>query len=376
MIKQIFIVVALFCATTISLSAQNIYPSWYTNGASYYSPIEKNTDTNFAMFVLGTIDEVRCDSAFEIGVFCNDECRTTKPFYTSKRTYDTYKFYSSLVVNGVSGEKYSFRLYDHRNGVEVLAEETPELVDFVADGQYGSVNTGLYELAFKNSTTHRSTLKLTDEIPFQGTQYGITADGIACSYTRNAYLDGGYETLVLPFDADVAALQNEEFVFEKFDGYEGNTIHFVELESGEILKAGVAYLLRYVGTPSDGRREITFTGYQQQVSDNITPTSGWTGTFTAMDGQELAGKYILNIQGNMINKAGNGASLTPYHAYFELPSSTNATKLFVLHKGQTTGVREVRVEHDERVYDLTGRVVSHAPRKGIIVKNNKKIWIQ
>lgn len=378
MIKQIFIVVALFCATTVSLSGQNIYPSWYINGASYYSPVEKNTDTNFAMFVLGTIDEVRCDSAFEVSVFCNEECRTTKPFYTSKRTYDTYKFYSSLVVNGESGEKYSFRLYDHRNGVEVLAEETPVWVDFVADGQYGSVNTGLYELSFKNSTTHRSVLELNDniELPFNGKQYSITADGIECNYTRSAYLDGGYETIVLPFDADITSIKEQGFEFEKFDGFGENTIRFVNLEENEILKAGVAYLFRYTGTPSNNRMEITFEGNQQQLSDEIISNEGWTGTFKEMEGIDLSGCYILNIKGDTMNKAGSLASLKPYHAYLRLPVQYNAAKISVIHIGKTTGINKINVSKGEQIYDLNGKLLKERPQNGIIIKNNKKILIK
>ena len=149
-------VVVLACTTTISLNAQEIVPVWYNAGDSYFKAVTKNTEGNFTMSVMGTIDEVRCDSAYEIGVFCGDECRVSVPFYSTETMFEYFNFYSRLTVNGVAGETFSFRLYDHRNNVEVEAEITPEKLDFVADKHYGSFNTELYDLAFNprlNSVT-------------------------------------------------------------------------------------------------------------------------------------------------------------------------------------------------------------------------------
>lgn len=110
-------------------------------------------------------------------------------------------------------------------------------------------------VTFVNSTTHRNDLLIDDEtnLPYSGTQYSITADGIECSYTRQAYMDGGFESIVLPFDADITDMKGEGFVFEKLETITETSIRFVELEEGENLKAGVAYIFRYTGVPSDGR---------------------------------------------------------------------------------------------------------------------------
>lgn len=376
MIKRLFTIVALMCATIVSLTAQNVYPSWHKNSDFHFTKKKLTTQSNFTMMVIGTIDGERCDSAFEIGVFCGDECREVKAFYAKKKI-PAIGHFSSLVVNGVEGESFGFRIYDHRNNVEVEATICPQEISFVADAEYGSSNS-FYELAFNNSTTHRAALDIDDatDLPYAGKQYGITADGIACSYTRNAYLDGGYETIVLPFDADITSIKAAGFIFEKFEGFGENTIKFVELVEDEELKAGIPYLFRYAGEPNDGRMEIVFTANAQQTSDEISDQEGWTGTFKAMDGNAIAGKYILNVKGDKMQKAGSGASLAPYHCYLELPAGTDAASLSVSHRGNTTGINNIQEHNSEEIFDLYGRKLNEIPHNGIIIKNNKKIYIK
>lgn len=379
MIRKLFTVVAFLCATTVSLYAQT--PDWYENGENYFSAVNKNTADNFTMTVMGTIDGVRCDDAFEIGVFCGEECRLSQPFYSTSPVFEYFGYFSMLTVRGEKGETFSFRLYDHRNQVEVEAANPPQLIDFKADAAYGSFNNGLYDLAFVNSTTHRNDLLIDDatDLPFTGNQYPITADGIVCRYTRNACLDGGYETIVLPFDADISEIKALGFVFEKFEGIGDNTIRFVELEDDEMLQAGVAYIFRYAGDASDGSKEIVFTANMDQMSDELKAHNGWAGTFKAMDGFELEGKYILNIVGDKMQRAGSGASLPPYHAYLELPAEVNIMALSVSHRGMgdVTEIERLQVDYSsEDVFDIQGRKLKNASMKGIVISNNKKYYIK
>ena len=375
MIKKLVAVVALLCATTVSLFAQT--PDWYNNGENYFKAVNKNTADNFTMIVTATIDGVRCDDAFEIGVFCGNECRLSKPFYSNLLEY--YGYYSMLTVKGEKGETFSFRLYDHRNKVEVEVVTSPEM-EFKADAVYGSFDDGLYDLTFVKSATHRASLVVDDatDLPFTGVQYPITTNSIECSYTRSAYLDGGYETIVLPFDADITSIKQKGFVFEKFDKFGDNTIKFVELDEGENLKAGVPYLFSYAGDPSDGRKEIEFVGTMPTMNDKIVGSEGWTGTFKAMEGDGIRGKYILNIKGDKMQKASAQASLAPYHCYLELPADVNVATLAVSHRtNDATTIGNVMVHDDtEVVYDLCGRKLDKIPESGVVIKNNKKIYIK
>ena len=379
MIKKLFTIVALLCATMASLTAQNVFPDWYNNKDNHYSAIKINSQSSITITAIGSIDGVRCDSAYELGVFCkeNHECRSSEPFFTDRDLLDKIGYYSMSQVTGVSGETFYFRLYDHRNQVEVKAKITPDDIPFANDAILGNLDN-LYELAFNGSTTHRAVLEIDDDtdLPFSGTQYSITADGIACSYTRNAYLDGGYETIVLPFDADITSIKDAGFVFEKFEGFGENTIKFVELEENE-LQAGVPYLFRYSGIPSDGNQEIEFVAIMDKVDDTIIATQGWTGTFKRMNGAEIAGKYILNDKGNQMQEADVSAWLNPYHGYLELPAGVNASALSVVHRGNTTDIDAPNVQEvPEVIYDLYGRKLMDMPRNGIVIKGNKKVLIK
>ena len=382
MIKKLFTIVALLCATMVSLTAQNIYPDWYNNNENHYDAVEFDSQSSMAITAIGYIDGVRCDDAYELGIFCKekDECRSSAPFFTNSSLFNKFGYFTMSQIYGVSGETFYFSLYDHRNQVEVKAEITPDDIPFANEAILGNWNN-LYELAFNNSTTHRAVLEIDDatNLPFSGTQYSITADGIVCRYTRNAYLDGGYETIVLPFDADISEIKALGFVFERFEGFGDNTIKFVELDEGENLKAGVPYIFRYSGTPSNDREEIVFSGRPQQVNDAIVTNEGWTGTFKRMSGSEIEGHYILNIEGSMMQMASEKAWLDPYHAYLDLSESIDVSTLSVSHRSATTNVDEVLQENvcdEEIMFDLSGKRVKNPSAGDVIIKNNKKIYIR
>lgn len=381
MINRLFTVVAFLCATTVSLLAQstNPYaPKWTRNGF-YFIPNAENTENTLTITARGTIDGVRCDSAYEVGVFVGDRCVVRNNIYSSERYYKRHGYYTTLNVKANRNEVLSFRIYDHRNNVEVGFNEPPATIKFVADASYGSISSELYEIAFNSSTTHRNApLELNDAADFEGCQYSITADGFTCSYIRNAYLDGGYESIVLPFDAEIKAIKEAGFVFEKLETITETSIRFVELEEDEILKAGVAYIFRYAGTPSDERKEIRFEAKVQSACDDVVWNEGWTGTFKTLKGEDIAGKYILNIKGDKVQKASSKASLPPYHAYLELPT-INVASLYVSHGEETTEIGEVQEKSENNsdiIYDLNGRSLKQMPSKAIIIKNGKKLYVK
>lgn len=140
----------------------------------------------------------------------------------------------------------------------------------------------------------------------------------------------------------------------------------------------VAYVLCYVGIPSNDRMEVTFTGRHNQITDALFNNDGWTGSFNAMEGSQIAGKYILNIKGNKMQKAGSGASLSPYHAYFEAPQFVNMSRMTVSHNEHTTGIENTSDSRndDSRTFDLSGRVVNPRHYKGIVISNRKKVLVK
>ena len=97
-----------------------------------------------------------------------------------------------------------------------------------------------------------------------------------------------------------------------------------------------------------------------------------------MSGNEVAGKYILNLTGDKMQKAGSGASLAPYHACLTLPEHLNTAMLTVVHSRVTTGIDKLQQHGDgaEIIYDLSGRIIKELPRSGMIIKNQKKIYVK
>jgi hypothetical protein len=115
------------------------------------------------------------------------------------------------------------------------------------------------------------------------------------------------------------------------------------------------------------------------MSDELKAQNGWAGTFKAMDGSELKGKYILNVNGDEMRRAGSGASLPPYHAYLELPAEVNIMALSVSHRGagDVTEIERLQVDYSsEDVFDIQGRKLKNASMKGIVISNNKKYYIK
>ena len=115
------------------------------------------------------------------------------------------------------------------------------------------------------------------------------------------------------------------------------------------------------------------------MSDELKADNGWGGTFKAMDGSELEGKYILNIDGDEMQRAGSEASLPPYHAYLELPAEVNIMALSVSHRsvGDATEIERLQVDYSsEDVFDIQGRKLKNASMKGIVISNNKKYYIK
>lgn len=140
----------------------------------------------------------------------------------------------------------------------------------------------------------------------------------------------------------------------------------------------MAYIFRYTGVPSDGMFELIFKGNSTQVNDAVVNNNGWTGTFNAMDGNQIAGKYILNPKGDMMQRAGSGASLSPYHAYLELPAGMNMSRMKVIHNALVTGIGNITGSNGEgeRMYNLSGCEVNEKQYKGIVVSNSKKVLVK
>ncbi|MEG1586713.1 MAG: chitobiase/beta-hexosaminidase C-terminal domain-containing protein [Bacteroidales bacterium] len=167
-------------------------------------------------------------------------------------------------------------------------------------------------------------LKLTDHKPF-GTSEAFTA--AKATYIRNAYQDGYWESIMLPYN--VAADQMPEgYVFDEFTGISDNAVTFTQVTE---LKAHTPYLMKYTGaTPSDTPAACTFETSGVTIGQDIAQAQ-FTGVYNRT---ATAGKYILGIKDNrsIFGKGGADSYVNPFRAYLNLVVDENAPALRIIHK--------------------------------------------
>ena len=114
---------------------------------------------------------------------------------------------------------------------------------------------------------------------------------------------------------------------------------------------------------------ILASGPLSAIQDNLIATS------EAMDGQALAGKYILAENDGVVGfyKAGSGASLAAGKAYLAVP--TEGARI-ILPGNEATGINAVEAAQAEApVYNLQGQRVEKAA-KGVNIVNGKKFIVK
>ncbi len=194
------------------------------------------------------------------------------------------------------------------------------------------------------------------------------------------YVEWG--TLILPFAADIptATDENEEATLTVYScpGLEsdGTTL---TLEKSETIKACTPYILSgtagtytFSDVPTNGETTSFSSGL---LTGTLVNMSQEDGDFTADSGQ-----YVLQNHEDeglafyQITSESIGVTLNAYHCY--LTSEVVPTALHL--PGMSTGI--VAVEGDMiangAIYDLAGRKVSKAVKKGIYIQNGKKVLVK
>lgn len=200
------------------------------------------------------------------------------------------------------------------------------------------------------------------------------------AYERQAFADGKWETLCLPFAAPVP------------DGFEAEEL--VEISDGQLLfapvasvEAGKPVIVRYVGTAKDGTVPQRWEAGGGTVETG--PAAGsFAGVFDTLRVADSAeGVYLLESSGERFVRAEAGSLLMPFRAFVRPDGGGQAARaaLSVRHLGQEQeGVEAVRAENPAAngpCYDLQGRQVardrlsgaSGTLSPGIYIRNGKKI---
>ena len=203
---------------------------------------------------------------------------------------------------------------------------------------------------------------------------------------RTLYKDGKWNTLCLPFDvvldgsplegADVRALSSADLT----DGI--LTLNFTGEGTITELEAGTPYIIKWES--GDNLVSPLFAGVTvNNASNDFTSADGkvqFKGTYTYRTFSDVDNSVLLMTGDNYLRHPGNGATLKPFRAYFEL-SKGSPVKEFVLNFGEDDpdGIENVQcsmfnVQCDDCWYDLVGRKLSGRPvQNGIYIYNGRKV---
>ena len=187
--------------------------------------------------------------------------------------------------------------------------------------------------------------------------YPVSVEASQMSYVRQLCGDGGWETLVVPFDAAL-----------RFKEIDGDDAVFV---SAKTIPAGEPVLIR---PEKNSTKSENFEIFSQKNKISSLENSGATfcGTFQgfklAEDSEDI---YMLSNDGETFSRALAGSMLSPFRAYMRLSSSRTRLRIIM-----PTGIPSARLSADSKAdvfYDLSGRRAKKDSR-GICVGRNGK-WL-
>ena len=193
-----------------------------------------------------------------------------------------------------------------------------------------------------------------------------TYDEVTVEFTMGA---GKFAAICLPFATTATALGEGVKVWE-FTGFDGN----INLETTTELAAATPYVIY----AENGINGLTFQNVNIENAEAGNVVDGdaiFQGSYVKMPAGTMTGKYGVTPDG-MIKKAGEGASMKAFRAYFEgiTPNAKLACDGVII--GEATGIDTIEnAELTGGLYDLQGRRVNNA-QKGIYIQNGKKFVVK
>ena len=193
-----------------------------------------------------------------------------------------------------------------------------------------------------------------------------TYDEVTVEFTMGA---GKFAAICLPFATTTTAL-GEGVKAWAFNGYDGN----ISLTTTNDLEAGKPYVV-YAANGVNGFNFQNVTIASNEAGSVEQGAATFQGSYVKMPAGTMTGKYGVTPDGR-IKKAGEGASMKAFRAYFEgiTPSAKLACDGVII--GEATGIDTIEnAEFTSELYDLQGRRVNNA-QKGIYIQNGKKFVVK
>ena len=158
----------------------------FENIASHWEPVSLGTSGSMVLIGKIQINDIdQTSDQLELGVFCGNECRGSSRAHLFEYVQPNYYMVDPMVY-GDAGDTYTFRLYDHSIGQELILT-SPASIAFNENG-YGSVFDP-YILNFLSAVSVTASVNPEDA----GTVSGVGEYSIGAYCTLTATANAGYQ---------------------------------------------------------------------------------------------------------------------------------------------------------------------------------------
>lgn len=209
-------------------------------------------------------------------------------------------------------------------------------------------------------------------------------DGTVTTGTKNSMVvkytaKTGWNTICMPFnmtDEFMTELFGAGYKVYQFQSYEDDVITFAPATT---LESRIPYLVYAVDAPENAEGvKLLYNIYIDKSYASYVTKNGVTfqGTYAPVAAGSMAETWYGVTNGGEIRKAGSGASLKGFRAYFTGVTELADARIAVV--DESTGITTIIAARDlnnDKVYNLNGQRVENA-KKGLYIVNGKKVVVK
>ena len=317
--------------------------------------------------------------------------------YTNYEIVDKIIYINPTAANTVQLVPQSFRIeqdYTYEDGTTPLGDHKPVVVEFKYVKSGDEV-----PLAIELANDADNTKAINDA---SGASVEVTLSG------RTLYKDGSWNTICLPFDADLTgdlaeaelkeldvdnkwAMVNGEWSISD-DGHktglDGSTL-YLNFKTANSITAGKPYIVKWGNSAEGDLQSPTFSAVTINAGEAAAVKSEdqkvtFQGTYSPVILASDQTEFYLGADDKLYWPGTDDFQVNAFRAYFKLGEAASGVRQFVLNFGnEATGISVTLNDEGEmindKVYDLQGRQLSNSKwsnsqiKKGLYISNGKKV---
>ena len=240
-------------------------------------------------------------------------------------------------------------IFNHRpnksNALTMVSEKTK--VDYLR-GWHNVV-----ECAAQGTNIWKNKDELNDRVNWTLDRKIQVAEGLL-TYRRAAYADGKWETICVPFDADVP----QGFEVFRFDKVENDEV--LIFKRSQKIVADVPMLIRYIGPAvADDCVDLVLLNKAGELNPSAMDRSGFFGNYVPYEVTVAdQGIYLLNQSGDTFARAAASSRLAPFRAAFATTAEARSLQLKCVEAGATGITASTADSPHTSCYTIDGKLIS------------------